>query len=77
MFQRLGQQSVDYLMKYIDHSDPLVSQIVVATIGNIVRGHIEYMQKYKATLEKLEKTSTVPQVREAAHNMILTLEGKR
>ena len=75
--QTLGQQAVDYLMKFADHADPAVSQTVMVTAGNIVRDHIQYMQKYKAKLEKLEKTSTIPQVRDIAHEMILKLEGKR
>ena len=75
--QKLGEKAIDYLMKYIDHSDPTVSHIVTGTASGMVRAHVEYMQKYKPKLEKLAETTTVPAVKDLVHNMILILEGKR
>lgn len=64
-------------MKYVDHSDPTISQIVMGTVRTMARQHKDYMRKYKKKLENLEQSSTVPQVRDFAHDIILVLEGKR
>ena len=64
-------------MKFASHSDPTVSQMAIGTASNMTRDHVEYMQKHKTVLQTLEKSSTIPQVREVAHEMILILEGKR
>ena len=64
-------------MKYVDYSDPTVSHIVTGTVSSMVRQHVEYMQKYKTKIEKLEMTSTVPGIKDLCHDMILVLEGKR
>ena len=64
-------------MNYVDNSDPTTSHIVTSTISTMVRAHVEYMQKYKPKLEKLEMTSTVPAVKDIVHDIILILEGKR
>ena len=64
-------------MKFAGHTDPTVSQIAVGFVSSLMRDHVEYMQKHKTVLQKLEKASTIPQVREMAHDMILILEGKR
>ena len=34
------------------------------------------MQQYKSKLEKLEKSSKIPNVKEMVHDMILVLDGK-
>ena len=64
-------------MKYADYSDVTISLIVVGQMSTMVREHVEYMQKHKQKLEKLEQTATQPQVRDMVHDMILELEGKR
>lgn len=65
------------MMKYVDYSDPTISHIVTGSVSTMVRNHVEHMQKYKPKFEKLEKNSTIPQVRDLAHDIILVLEGKR
>ena len=64
-------------MKYVDYADPTTSHIVVGTVSTLVRKHKDYMQKYRPKLVKLEKISTVPAVRDLAHDMILVLDGLR
>ena len=64
-------------MKFADYSDPTVSQLVVGTVCTMVRKHKDYMQKYRPKLEEIEKTSTVPAVKDMAHDMILVLDGLR
>ena len=68
---------MDYLMKYIDYSDLNTSRMVLGSICSMLRKHKDYMLKYKDKFEKLEQTSTVPQVKDTAHDIILVLEGKR
>ena len=64
-------------MKFASHTDPTVVQSVIVTVSVICKDHPDYMQKYRGILEKLEKTSTIPQVKEKAHEILLILEGKR
>ena len=64
-------------MKYVNYSDSMVAQMVVGVLNSMVRKHQDYMQKYKSKLEKVEETSTIPQVKDQVHDMILVLEGKR
>ena len=77
LLQKLGEKAVDYLMKYIDYSDLNTSRMVLGSICSMLRKHKDYMLKYKHKFEKLEQTSTVPQVKDTAHDIILVLEGKR
>ena len=56
--------------------DQAVAHYAVGSVSHLARDHVEYLQKYKADLKQLETSSTVPQVRELAHNMVLMLEGK-
>ena len=77
VYKQLGEKAIDYLMKYVNNSDPTVSHIVTGTASTMVRAHVAYMQKYKPKLQKLEVTSTVPAVKDLVHDMILVLEGKR
>ena len=72
----LGQRAIDYLMKFVGHSDPTVSHVCIGYVSTLARDHIDYMQKYRSTLEKVEKNSKIPMARELAHYMILKLEGK-
>ena len=64
-------------MKYADNSDSMISNIVVGQLSTMVRKHVNYMQKYKSRLERVEQSATLPGIKDLAHNMILVLEGKR
>ena len=68
---------VDYLMKYIDYPEILVSQVVIGTLYSMQRDHVDYMQKYKPKLKDLEENSNLSVMRDMAHYMIMVLEGKR
>ena len=74
--EALGQKAIDYLMKFVDHSDPTVSHVCIGYLSTLTRDHIEYMQRYKSTLENVKKTHSIAIVRELVHHMLLKLEGK-
>ena len=76
-YQKLGQKAIDHLMKYVDHSDITVAQLTIMKLDAMAKPHQTYMQKYKPKLLKAEKTSTSPQIKDAIHEIILILEGKR
>lgn len=75
--QKLGQQAVDYLMKYSEYTDGMIAFYVVQALNHMMRKQKDYMQKYKSKLEKISETANVPGCRDLAHNMVLVLEGKR
>lgn len=64
-------------MKYIDYADGSIALYVVGTLNSIVRKYGDYMQKYKAKLQKVETNGKVPQTKDLAHSIVLVLEGKR
>ena len=63
-------------MKHAMFCEPPTVLVVVSTLSSMVKTHQDYMQQYKSKLEKLEKSSKIPNVKEMVHDMILVLEGK-
>ena len=76
-FQELAHKAIDYLIKFVDSSDPYVPQLVMGSLYSMARAHAVYMRKHKAKLEQLEKETLIPSGKEMAHYILMMIEGKR
>ena len=76
LFQDSGHAAVDYLIKHVD-SESNVSQFAVRALSILVRNHVNYMQKYRRKLKQTETMTQLPSLKNAIHDIILILEGKR
>ena len=63
-------------MKHALSSSPTTVRIVITSLHSMLKTREDCVQKYKAELEKLEKTTKDSQVKDIVHEMILVLEGK-
>ena len=76
-FQELAHKAIDYLIKFVDSSDPYVPQLVMGSLYSMARAHAVYMRKHKVKLEQLEKETLIPSGKEMAHYILMMIEGKR
>lgn len=75
--QEYSETAIDYLMKYVRYSDPTIVHIVVSQLSMFAKTNTDFMQKHRADIEKLEQQNSVPHIKNACHDIINMLDGKR
>lgn len=76
-FQTCSSRIIDYAIKKLSVSDPLVLQHILNQILLMAEKNKDYIEQYKDKIESVRNKAKSPEIQNICTNIINVLEGKR